>query len=124
MLATDTVIEYTLPGTEPSGYCQVHIYYRTQRAVVVLTEPAHNPGPSITDALPQIATTVLRRYGLDVERTTWVVHYPEGEEGLPESYDLVALRWDGEQFTGEPEWPGPPLQNIAWLTGGNEGDDR
>ncbi|HYN88906.1 MAG TPA: hypothetical protein VER55_10260, partial [Ardenticatenaceae bacterium] len=103
MLATDTTVYYSLPDRGGMGYCRAHIYYRTQRAVVVLSEAADNPGPSVAEALPLVATQLLRRYELDVERTSWVLHFPDGLDGLPESYDLVRLTWDGERFVGEPE---------------------
>ncbi|HBY97687.1 MAG TPA: hypothetical protein DEP84_27725 [Chloroflexi bacterium] len=122
MLATDTTVDYTTPDSDVTAHCRVHIYYRTQRAVVVLSDAPDNPGPGIVDAVPQVATEVLHRYGLDVERTTWVVHSPAGAGGLPESYDLVELVWDGERFTGEPEWGQVPLQNIEWLTRQDEGE--
>lgn len=123
MLATDTTVYYKALDSEVTAHCRVHIYYRTQRAVVVLSEAPDNSGTRIVDAVALIATEVLHRYGLDVERTTWVVHSPAGAEGLPESYDLVDLLWDGERFTGEPEWRQVPVHNIEWLIRRDEGEE-
>ena len=60
---------------------------------------------SVTNAAEQIATEVVKQYGLDPQRMLFVEHYPEAQRPMPygESYDLVTFTWKEGRAT-KPIW--------------------
>ncbi|MVM28397.1 hypothetical protein GO755_00020 [Spirosoma sp. HMF4905] len=68
---------------------------------------------SVTNAAEQIATEVVRQYGLDPRRMLFVEHYPESyrpkSEG--ESYDLVTFTW-GKYGAYSPTWRYMPANEF------------
>ena len=65
-----------------------------------------NPGTSVTGFIARLATVIVKEFGLDPEKTRFIEHCPDRGSKLDhyrESFDLVRLLWDGEQYT-DPEW--------------------
>ena len=71
-------------------------------AVVIATEVADNPGPSITNSAEALATEVVKEYNLDPLRTYFVEHYDRRKDGSygakvsdldKETYDFVEFSW-------------------------------
>lgn len=91
--------DYTKP-TPHEGRCRVRIYHTSAFAlpVVLCTEPADNPGMSITNAAAQIAAEVLENHpdvfdpfaiaavgGIGYDKPLiWIEHYQDGARGTPE----------------------------------------
>lgn len=106
----DEIFDYESWHGAPA-YCGVKIWTdgpcggaAPTRYIVVMTELDDNPGMSVTNAAEIIATDVLNILlpGVDPEAMTWIEHYPPRGDAhslrLPETYDLVRMRYDGRQF--------------------------
>jgi len=106
----DTVLDYKgYGGCE--AFCGIKIWVigggagsaLPHRYVVVMTQLEENKGTSVTNASEIIATTVLRDLlpKADPDIITWIEHYPprgDVRDRMPETYDLVMLRYDGDKF--------------------------
>jgi hypothetical protein len=74
------------------------------RYVVLLTELPDNHSVSVTNSVEDAALEVMESYltTADPETIVWVEHYPVRGNSrsvrIPESFDLVHLRFDGHQF--------------------------
>ena len=88
-----------------SSKCELNIYVRGDRAVVMFTELPDNPGTSVTNMIEVLATQVyherLKRY--PIENIQFVECYPKSPSQLVSTYDLVKLKWTGLEFKS-PAW--------------------
>jgi hypothetical protein len=129
---------------QAEGRCHVRIYRGTEASgylpVVILTQPNASTGPSITNAIEQLAAEVLVRYlpeqdGLEPPFVV-VEHYPDRqphagwhEPFFGETFDLVTFeRWSprprpvghgrGTLLSfGTPDWRHATRQEVEELIG-------
>ena len=107
------------------GVCRLRLYDVAGRRIAIASEliapdgSYANDGISVTNAIAQIATAIVRQFGdLDV----LVEHYPargDKRDSQEETYDFVeGLRWIAQQkaFTDTPHWrPGKKGQVEALI---------
>ena len=92
------MLDYPARTCPRAGRCRVRVFRAAEapdHAVVLVTDLGDgNPGPSVTNAAEEIATEVLRRYGLDPARTLFVEHY----DGRTPGTAATARRDGAEDF--------------------------
>jgi hypothetical protein len=106
------------------GVCRLRLYEVSERRIAIASEliapdgSYANDGISVTNAIAQIATEIVRQFGpLDV----LVEHYPPRGQFEPseETFDFVEqLRWQPQlkAFTDTPHWrPGNKRQVEALI---------
>jgi hypothetical protein len=60
------------------------------RTVVIATEREDNPGTSVTNLAEELATMVVKTFGLDARKLVWVEHYgPSKMHGPDEDWDMI-----------------------------------
>ena len=89
MLDKSYFLDY-VAGNNMPGRCFVEIYSGDLGNSVVLTEMTSNSGPSVTNAVEEIAANVMRQEDWSVE-PNWIEHYPMGTLQEKDSYDLVTF---------------------------------
>lgn len=103
----DNMHEYDFAGLNgfPSK-CGLRIYSRDGDVmVIVFTELSYNPGTSVTNAIEILATKVYRRSFIKwpPKDFIFIEHYPADEHREKDTYDLVRMEWDGNEFKF-PKW--------------------
>lgn len=89
--------------------CRLRIYRRGEQCIIIFTESREdegaylNPGTSITNSSQNIATMVVRDFGLLPATTVWIEHYEAGH-GIEETFDRVKYVWDGLIAKTQPRW--------------------
>ena len=80
---------------------------KNDKTIVIVSELfKDNPGTSVTSFIAGLATVIVKEFGLDPGKTRFIEHCPDRGSKLDhyqESFDLVRLRWEGEQYA-DPEW--------------------
>jgi len=112
----DTRLEYR-GANGATGFCRLRVYRDRfhpdprARIVVISDQPGNADNLSITNAIEEIATQVVNRFGFDPARTIFIQHYPPGTEDYAdrdESFDRVRLRWadaeGGQPYALSPAW--------------------
>jgi len=70
--------------------------------LVILTELyEENPGSSVTGLVAQVATEVVRKYGIDPVTADFIVHNPERSskyEFFAEMFYRAKMVWDGDRY--------------------------
>jgi hypothetical protein len=98
-------LEYRSRLSRARGRCGCTVFEPagSQPGVVILTEQADNPGPSITNAIEGIAAELETRLRAPLlEGFVLVEHYPANSiRGA--TFDLVTVRHDGHGWHG-PTW--------------------
>lgn len=100
-------LRYGVDWNRLQGFAQVETIERSDgKIAVVVTEPEHNPGPSVTNAAEYIATALYRegwRWDFYVEHYTDHLNMQTGER--EHSWDFCVFNWnaDLERFD-EPQW--------------------
>lgn len=96
-------VEYRTPAGQ-RGVCGVRVIsVDATKKIVILTELADNPGSSVTNSWPFIASSVYYQLfrEVDPKGIAWVEHYGQQSYRHPHSdgdrYDLVELEWDDTQ---------------------------
>ena len=79
--------------------CRVELWGHPEQALVIATEIPENTGKSITSAVAELATEVVRAFRLDWLGLTWISHYPTRSVVHPETFYLVKMIWTGIGFT-------------------------
>ncbi|MGB5710502.1 MAG: hypothetical protein WBM44_06295, partial [Waterburya sp.] len=80
------------PKQDFDSQCRLRIYYLTfDKAVVIVSELANNPGKSIADTATQLIHLVCYRFGLAPYKVMWVEHFFSGYLKESETYDHVIL---------------------------------
>lgn len=85
------------------------------RVVVICTELPDNPGMSITNAVEQIATAVVRGQRIIPERLVWIEHWPAASRGGgPSTWDLVTFKLSQRSIWEfrYPSWR--PMTPLDW----------
>jgi hypothetical protein len=92
---------YSGYGAENSAKCRVRVFAAPRKEgdpapemVVIVTELPDNPGTSVTNAMPQIATLLLPELipNPDYRRfVSFVEHYPANETGKQDTFDAVGF---------------------------------
>ena len=77
MLITDTIHHYKA-FEQLQAHCRVRIYQHHDLYVVVATELPDNQALAITNYWPELARDIAHQYDLDLARTVWLEHYPQG----------------------------------------------
>lgn len=94
MLITDTTYYYQL-FEQIDAHCRLRIYQHHDQQVVVITELHTNKDMAITNAWPELIREIAQQYGLDLTRTHWIEHYPQGEyvdrSDRGDTFDYVIL---------------------------------
>jgi hypothetical protein len=87
--------------------CGLKIVAKKDDTIVILSELFEdNPGTSVASFIARLATVIVKEFGIDPGKTRFIEHCPDRGSKLDhyqESFDLVRLRWDGEQYA-DPEW--------------------
>lgn len=112
------------PGIVPStwGVCHLRLIVKEQGTLMIASEIRYNPGPSVTNAIEGIWTTVLKKYSESVlaSNLLLVEHYNDeavyGESGLGERLALARIQ------RGQTIWRHTNLEELAELTGCSPGD--
>jgi len=99
----DTVFDFPLPSV-PGSKCHIRIFREEGEQIIVIA--SHIPGSrgrSITNAIEEVATKVMRDYqeyfSLPDQEPIWVQHYPLGSLHL-ETEDRVHLVTFDRSATG------------------------
>ena len=79
--------------------CRVELWGHPEQALVIATEIPENTGKSITSAVAELATEVVRAFRLDWLGLTWISHYTTRSVVHPETFYLVKMIWTGIGFT-------------------------
>lgn len=85
-----------------TGTCDLRVYESVDDLispgvnVVVATELPTNEGLSVTNGIAQIATRV--RVDLGLQPTILVEHYPDRGRGIPETFDVAHLDYNGRFY--------------------------
>jgi hypothetical protein len=112
------------PGIVPSswGVCHLRMIVKEQGTLLIASEIRHNPGPSVTNAIEGIWSTILKTYPESIlgNNPLLVEHYNDeavyGESGLGERLALVRMQ------KGQTAWCHTSPAEIAVLTGCVLGD--
>jgi hypothetical protein len=107
------------PGIVPSswGVCHLRMIVKEQGTLLITSEIRHNPGPSVTNAIEGIWSTILKKYPESIlgNNPLLVEHYNDeavyGEPGLGERLALVRMQ------KGQTAWCHTNPAEIAVLTG-------
>lgn len=107
------------PGLVPLswGVCHLRVIVKDLGTLLVASEIRHNPGPSVTNAIEGIWTTILKKYpdGALGDNPLLVEHYNDeavyGESGLGERLALVRLQ------KGRTSWRHTTPAEISALVG-------
>lgn len=87
--------------------CGLKVVRNGERHIFILTELYdRNPGTSVTNFAPQLATLLLRERELQPGQAVFIEHTPDIKSKLEiyrESFDIISFDWDGTQFTN-PRW--------------------
>jgi hypothetical protein len=104
--------------------CFVRIWDSVEAVVVMLTELPDNPGMSVTNACEDIATRIVQDFGIDLQRTRFIEHYPEektlhyGTEHVrKETFDEIFFTWDSKGRADEPHWKPLTKGEVERLVG-------
>jgi hypothetical protein len=94
----------------------VRVYIRTGNTIVILSELGG--GRSVTNAIEQIATNLMREvlHGTSYTRIVWIEHYPVEDRSSGESWDLVTFDWSGT-VAAFPEWSNINRKTAEGLAG-------
>ncbi|MBA3533876.1 MAG: hypothetical protein H0T73_18310 [Ardenticatenales bacterium] len=99
------------------GCCWLRLYKRPEGMTVILSEVLGNPGPTVTEAIQRLATTLIDRFALNPHALTLLEHYPPDTLGLPRGeYNCVALLWLSRRFV-QPRWQPLDGGQVRRLTG-------
>ncbi len=91
-LRVDKILTWQPVGQDFNSQCHLLIYYFSyDRAMVIVTELADNPGQSITATVTQLIHLVCYRFGLAPYKVMWLEHYPPGVLNDEDSYEQVML---------------------------------
>lgn len=90
----DTKFAFPKPSV-PGSFCRLRIYQQSDGlSVVLMSQIPGSRGRSITNAIEEVATQVMRDYqeylSLPAQEVIWVQHYPPGSLSL-ETDDRVHL---------------------------------
>jgi hypothetical protein len=107
------------PGIVPSswGVCHLRMIVKDQGTLLIASEIRHNPGPSVTNAIEGIWTTIMKNSpdGVLGENPLLVEHYNDeavyGEVGLGERLALVRMQ------KGQTDWRHTSPAEVAALAG-------
>ena len=102
MVQADTILihdgrfKYRTGGLAALSVCRLRIYERWAGVILLASELADNPGPSITNSAEALATALAERYGIDGGRAVFIEHYDQASyRGLPSepTFDAVSFTW-------------------------------
>src|SRR5690349_2492240 len=114
MLLTDTIHHYTV-FEQLQAHCRLRIYQHQERYVVVATEMADNQALTITNYWPELAHDIAEQHALDLTRTLWLEHYPQGhyarEGARGDTFDQISIE------DGHPHWRRLTREAVAQLIG-------
>ncbi len=107
------------PGFVPQtwGVCHLRVIAKGQGTLLVASEIRHNPGPSVTNAIEGIWSSILEKYSDEAlgANPLLVEHYNDeavyGEKGLGERLAMVRLQ------KGRTDWRHTTRSEIAALVG-------
>lgn len=104
----DQIYHYQPQWSATQAHCQLQIWQASETHLVMFTELPDNPGISVTNYSENLATLIRRAYGLDVDNTIWLEHYPPPKlrnRISAKEYDLITYRWDLRTLTAsDPNW--------------------
>lgn len=105
MTAMTFELEYQVPWLRTRGRCGCSVFFagRARPGVIVVTELADNPGPSVTNSIEAIATHLENQLRLPTLAGYHLVeHYPPNLV-RGSTFSLVELGHNGTRFQG-PVW--------------------
>jgi hypothetical protein len=113
----DSIYEFRGQWEAPSR-CGLKVVRTGDRTVFIVTELYdRNPGTSVTVFCAQLATLLLKEYGVAPERMLFLEHNPNTGSKLAfyeETFDVVSFDWDGEKLTN-PDWKRISLEEARRL---------
>lgn len=119
-LAPYSLISFKYPYDNRKITCAVYVNVAgtyENSTVVVLAEPRHYEGMSVTNACEHIATEVVRKYGLNPHYCTWIEHYSaELDWRDKESFALINFNWKDGQAS-RPDWRHVTRETVEALMG-------
>jgi hypothetical protein len=107
------VLDYSGPGGHASQ-CQITIYPKS--GLVIATDLG--TGTSVTNAVEQIASEVLKRHHMEPDKLFFIEHYTQGPYGPQETADLVIFdQADTDQIRKDsllrsPRWQPLPIDEY------------
>ncbi len=79
ILKTDQIINWNSSETGTECQCRLRIFQLSlDRAIVIVSQIPDFPGRSITDEVKTLIAIVCDRFGLTLNQTMWIEHYPVG----------------------------------------------
>ena len=92
LLQVDTEFKWYSERAKKQCKCGLRIYrISVEKAVVIVSELKDNPGRSITDEALTLINLVCYKFGLNLNKTMWLEHYPAGYLKEEDTYDEVKL---------------------------------
>jgi len=96
-----------IPVARPAEFAVSHFILSDGRQIIVVTEIADNPGPSVTSAWPQLAGELFESLSVPSrERVQFVEHYFSGSYNPP---------------VDDPHYPSFAWVDIVWREGRAQG---
>ena len=100
----------------PMTYALTRFWLNSGHQVFVCTELADNPGPSVTNAWPQLAESILEMVPeATPEKSIFIEHYFEGSYPRAfreETFDAVNIHWNGRRAVIQ-TWERLPVRKEA-----------
>ena len=89
------------------GLCDIEVLNDSDRQIVIVTEPADNPGMSICNAFEDLFVQVCKTFKLDCKKVVWVEYWPQ--KSLPtflkdDEWSLVKFELTNGSRAENPEW--------------------
>ena len=79
ILKTDQILSWNSVDTGAECQCRLRIFQISlDRAVVIVSQIPNRPGRSVTDEVVTLMRVVCDRFGLSLNQTMWIEHYPVG----------------------------------------------
>ncbi|NET13331.1 MAG: hypothetical protein F6K08_10975 [Okeania sp. SIO1H6] len=95
MLITDTIFHYN-GFWNCDSQCRIRIYDSAETTIVIASEIDDNDGTSITNVCEYLIKKVGEHFGLNLQKTLWIEHYPpDGFLEENHTYKIVSINIQG-----------------------------
>lgn len=110
----DELLRYQGPRGSLEGECRMRAYRTNLGLVVLLSELASNPGPSVTNAGSAVIAAAVRALDADPESTIFLEHYGDCsyETGRGGVDTFTRLRLEGNDVSYQ-HWPNQMIHSLV-----------